>query len=102
LQQFSKYIVVDAYFSKKPFIDKMVDNNFHVISRLRNDADLKYIFTGEATGKRGRPKKFAGKIDFKNIDKNVFNLLDDNDDFSCYHAMVYSKALERNIKLVFL
>jgi len=102
LQQFSKYVVVDAYFSKKPFVDKMVDNNFHVISRLRNDADLKYIFTGEVTGKRGRPKKFAGKIDFKNIDKNVFTLFDDNDDFSCYHAIVYSKALECNIKLVFL
>jgi hypothetical protein len=102
LLNFSKYFAVDAYFSKKPFIDKLIYNCFHVISRLRNDADLKYIYTGLPTGKPGRPKLYAGKINYKNIDKQVFTLFDDDDNFSHYHAIVYSKALARKIKLVFV
>jgi len=102
LHQLSEYVVVDAYFSKKPFIKTLTDNEFEVISRLRNDADLKYIYTGLQTGKRGRPKQYSGKIDFKNIDKDVFTLFDENEDYLFYQAIVFSKALSRKIKLVFM
>ncbi len=34
----------------------------HLISRFRNDADLMYLYYGESTGKIGRPKKYAEKL----------------------------------------
>ena len=40
----SKYLVADAYFSKKPFVNKIIDAGFHAISRFRNDADLMYLY----------------------------------------------------------
>ena len=44
LTEISKLHVADAYFSKRPFVDKILDNtDLHVISRLRKDADLMYL-----------------------------------------------------------
>ena len=34
----------------------------HLISRLRDEADLKYISQQNPTGKKGRPRKYEGKI----------------------------------------
>lgn len=99
----SKHLVVDAYFSKKTFIDKMLDEaNLHVISRFRKDADLYYLYSGKPTGKRGRPKKYAGKIDLKNIDQQYFECLQEGEDTFIYSAIVYSKSLKRKVKLVIL
>jgi len=102
LLQLSVYNVVDAYFSKFLYVKKLTDNGFHIISRLRSDADLKYLYNGLKTGKRGRPKAYSGKIDFKNIDKNIFSLFDENENECCYQAIVYCKSLKRKIKLVYV
>lgn len=102
LTAISKYLVADAYFSKQPFVDKITEEtDFHVISRLRNDADLMYLFKGKRTGKRGRPKKYDGKIDLENMDKDYFKEIEDTDEYTLYEAIVYSKGLKRNIKLVY-
>ena len=47
LLKISKYMVADAYFSKITFVKPFVENGFHIVSRLRDDADLQYIFAGE-------------------------------------------------------
>ena len=96
----SKYIVADAWFSKKPFTDKIISMGMHLISRLRDDADLQYLYKGKTTGKQGRPKKYDGKIDHTNIRKDYFKLVSQHDDATIYCAEVYSKSLKRNIKLV--
>ena len=96
----SKYLVADAWFSKKPFTDQITGMGMHLVSRLRDDADLKYLFQGPPTGKKGRPKKYAGKIDIANIDENYFELIGQNPEATIYSAVTYSKALKRNIRLV--
>ena len=47
LAKLSKYILVDAYFSKEPFVTSICNEKFEIISRLRTDAHLQYEFTGE-------------------------------------------------------
>ena len=42
LQKISSLIVADAFFSKETFVSPLVNEGFHVISRLRNDAVLFY------------------------------------------------------------
>jgi hypothetical protein len=42
LTKFSKYVLVDAYFSKEPFVTAICDEEFEIISRLRADAHLQY------------------------------------------------------------
>jgi len=50
--------------------------------------------------KKGRPRKYGSKIDIKNIDKNYFELIGQNPEATIYSAIVYSKSLKRNIRLV--
>ena len=46
----------------------MRENDFHVISRFRNDVILCYPTLEKITGKRGHPKWFDGRIDFAKLD----------------------------------
>jgi len=47
LRDLSQNILVDAYFSKFNFVNPLVKEAFTIISRLRDDADLRYNFEGE-------------------------------------------------------
>lgn len=96
----SNKLVVDAYFSKKPFIDATTSAGFEVISRLRDDAVLKYRYVGKPKKGRGRPRKFSGKVDIKNLDEQHFRPIIKEKDFIAYEAVVFSKALKRWIKTV--
>ena len=97
----SRYVVADAYFSVHGFANGLEENGFHLVSRFRSDAALMYLYNGERTGKRGRPKLYDGKIDSKNLDPDKVtkvNLYPDEGDF--YTAVAYSKSLKRNVRLV--
>jgi hypothetical protein len=100
LSDISKYFVVDAWFSKKPFVDEITAMDLQIICRLRDDADLKYLFLGQQSEKRGRPRIYSGKIDPKDIDKDYFQLVENSDESVIHSAVVYSKSLKRNIRLV--
>ena len=82
--------------------ETMLDSGFHFISRLRDDANLKYLYSGEPTGKRGRPKKHGGKVEPNNLDKDVFALVETRDGTLLHTALVYSVSLERNVRIVHL
>jgi hypothetical protein len=99
LIKLSSYIVADAYFAKKPFADKVLSMDMHLISRLRDDADLKYLFTGNKTGKKGRPRKHDGKIDWAGLNLDYFEIINTDTQTTVYSAIVYSKAFKRNIKI---
>ncbi|MDP2339308.1 MAG: transposase [Bacteroidota bacterium] len=96
---FSKYVLADAYFAKRPFVEAVLSVDMHLISRLRDDSVLKYRFTGEPTGNRGAPKKFSGLVDVNNFDPNQFSLDLSNEEITIYSAVVYSKAFKMDIKL---
>ncbi len=100
LLRVSKYIAVDAYFSKESFIRRMNLAGFETISRLRNDANLRYLYKGEQSKGQGRPKQYDGKIYYTQLDKQHLNLLEKTNDSEIYHAVVNSIALKTNINLV--
>ena len=100
LNQISNIIVADAWFSKRKFTDEIISAEMNLISRFRDDADLLYLFQGQQSGGKGRPKKYDGKIIHNNINKDYFNFVEKNDKAEIYCAEVYSKALKRTIKLV--
>jgi hypothetical protein len=100
LTAISRYLVADAWFSKKSFTDQIISSDMHLVSRLRDDADLRYLCKEPPTGKRGRPRKYDGKIIIDSIDKDYFTFICKNEESAVYAAEVYSKALKRNIMLV--
>lgn len=97
---FSKYVAVDAYFSKKRYVDKILDNtDFDIISRLRDDAVMYYIFEGQSTGKRGRPQLYDGKVDVKNPAINHFKIVHQDSEIRIFSAIIYIKSLQRKVKI---
>lgn len=98
-KEVSAYLVADAYFSKKPFVDKVLEAELHFISRLRDDSVLMYKHCARPTGKRGRPKKFGDRIIVNDLDTKYFDKEVCNDDLTIYSALVYSNAFKRDIKL---
>jgi hypothetical protein len=96
----SKYVVADAYFSKHHFVSQLKEKDFEVVSRLRDDADLKYRSLTLLTKGRGRPRKYDGKVDFDNLNLNHFTTIEQTCDYKIYQAKVYSKALKIDINLV--
>ena len=101
LQRISKVLVADSAFSKRPFIDKVMKMGFHVVSRLRHDAALFYIWDGEPTGKPGRPRVKGDKIDVRNIDISKVNELDLGETKGKAYALkAWCKSLHRVVSLV--
>ena len=93
------HIAADAYYTKNVFIDRLTNNGFHMVGKLRHDADLKWLYDGIQTG-IGRPKKYDGKITFDDLDKFKYEEIIDGVDI--YSAEVYAVKMKKKIKVVLL
>jgi len=97
--QYTNYFAFDGYFSKKKFVDGVVQMGFHFIGKLRADANLKVLYMGERRRGRGRPKKFAGKCNISELQGFVFEQFFD-EETKLYSGIFYHTSLERSIKVV--
>ena len=102
LVQISKYVVVEAYFAKESFINKLTEHDFEVVTRLRDDSNLMYLYEGEKSKGKGRPRKYDGKIAFKNLKKDYFKLIEKFESTELYHGVVYSVTLKKKIAVTIL
>lgn len=103
LLSLTNVVVADAYFSKKTFVNPLLKNEFTFIGRLRKDADLLYLNKEKSTKKRGRPKKYAGKVDPKNINEDYLESVPSEDKaINLCTAIVYSKSFKREIRIVIM
>lgn len=100
----NRLFVADAYFSVYPFVQGLTSMGFNLVSRLHDNASLRYLYTGERTGRRGRPTLYGGKIDITSLDEKVFTketvTINNGVEVVLQSAIVNSKSLKRNIKLV--
>ena len=100
LQKLSNQIALDAYFSKKSFVDDITESTaLNIISRLRSDSVLQHLYLGEKTGKRGRSKEYDGKVNIHKPDMNHFKIVHQDAERIIFSATVFAKALKRKIKL---
>jgi hypothetical protein len=91
-------VVGDAYYSKKTFVDGVTHAGKAFVGKLRVDANLKYKYSGPRTGKPGRPKRFDGKVDWKNFSK--WDLISSNEQQIVYSSVLYAQALKKDIHVV--
>jgi len=102
LIKISNVAVADAYFSKEPFVSKLMLCGLDVISRLRDDVRLRYILQIKKTGKKGRTKTNGDKINFTCLDKKHFSIESESDNMRIQTAVVYAVALKRVVRVVFV
>ncbi len=99
LLNLSKYLLVDAFFSKETFVTPMCEQGFDIISRLRTDANLTYLYQGKQKG-RGRPKQYDGKVDYANLSDKHATCVQADDKQKIYTFKAHSVALKKQIKVV--
>ena len=99
LKKVSKYLAVDAYFSRFPFIDEVCATGLEIISRLRDDANLLYPYVGPHPKRQGAKTKYLGKFDPRNLDEAYFTSCVEEEDYRIFEATLYSVALKRYIRV---
>lgn len=103
IRPLSKYLAVDGYFSKVKFIDPVLSSTtLEIISKLRCDANLNYLYDKPKRAGRGRPKKYDGKVDLKNIDKKRFKEVYRDEEVIVYENTVWVVFLKRKVKIAYV
>jgi hypothetical protein len=100
LPQDVQYLAVDGAYAKENFVSGAVHLDFHVISKLRSDANLSYLYT-DRQKPRGRPRKYDGKVDFQDLSRLTW-VETVEPGLDLYTAVVWSVALKRKLRLVYL
>lgn len=92
-------IVADGWYAKKKFVKGAQQQGLDTVSKLRIDANLRYIYTGEYSG-RGRPRIYGDKINLQAL--SDFEEIKIEDNVIGFVKTVYSVAFKINIKVVVL
>lgn len=101
LRQISPWLVVDSFFSRQPFVDGAKAAGLELITRLRKDAVLLYPFLGPKSGKKGRPQKFAGRVNLLELDLQHFTPCPDEEGGKLvFEARLWVKAWKAWAKVV--
>lgn len=103
LLDISDMLVGDCLFASYNFVTGADMLGFKVVSRLRDDAVLHYLYAGPRKAGRGRPRELDGVVDIHNLRNDVFDREEielDGEVTTLYSATVKGKSLKRKIKVV--
>ncbi len=103
LKELADYIAYDGAAAKKKFVDAIVDHTeLDLISKLRKDANVRYLYTGPRKPGPGRPKCYDGKMDCQNPDLSRFETCYEDDQMTIFTAIVNSPSLKRNLRIAYI
>lgn len=92
-----RYAVFDGAFAKQKFVTGCRTLDLHLISLLRVDANLRYLYRGAQRG-RGRPKAYDGKVAFTDLSR-LEAVGEVEPRITLYTGVVNSVSLKRNIRI---
>jgi len=97
-----KYFVADGFYAKTKVFNTFVKEKKHLITRLRSDSNLRFLYTAEhKKGKQGRKPQFDGKVKFDDLAKWYFEGIDDKySHLHLYSQVLNSPHFKRNLKVV--
>jgi len=98
-----KYHCVDGYFAKKNYIDEVVALKLHPLTKLRCDADCRFLYPGPHPPRRGRRRKYDGKVHFHDLHRfESLGLLAEAPHVHLSTALVWHVSLKRKLRVVVL
>lgn len=107
LPQAVSYLAADGWYAKKKYVDAVRAAGLQLVTKLRVDANMRFRYSGERTGKQGRPKTYDGKVDWQDLSR-----LDQVDlaslapkvapGIAVYSAELYHVTLKRWLRTVVL
>ena len=96
-----KYFVGDGFYAKTKVFETMSELNKHFITKLRPDANLRYLFEGKHPKRLGRKNIYAGKVDFYQLQPWT-HVTDLKPHVEVYTVIANSPKFKRNLKIVML
>jgi hypothetical protein len=97
------YHCVDGYFAKKKYIDEVVALKLYPITKLRHDANCRFLYTGPHPHRRGRKRKYAGKVTFHDLGRfAALGPLEERSHVHLYTALVWHVSLKHQLRVVVL
>jgi DDE superfamily endonuclease len=99
------YLAADGADAKKKYVDAVVALGLQVVTKLRHDANMRFRYTGERTGQRGRPKTYDGKVNWRDLcrfEARARSALDLAPDVEAYTQELYHCSLKRWLRVVVL
>lgn len=95
------YVVADSFYSKRKWVDGVITLGWNAVGKLRQDANLKYLYRGPRRPGPGRQKKYEGKVNPTDRNLAHFTLANTLDDGTqLWTAVVWSVSLVRRIRVV--
>jgi DDE superfamily endonuclease len=95
------YHCVDGYFAQQKYLDAAVRLNLHPITKLRCDADCRFLYTGPHPKRRGARRQYDGKVNFQDLRRFAsLGTLAEADHLHLYTSVVWHVTLKRKLRLV--
>lgn len=101
------YFVGDGYYAKRKVFLALTLCGKHLITKLRSDANLRFLAQEHERETGGRPRRYAGKVRFEHFDAigsrfSEEGCLADLPQVRIYTALVNSEHFRRDLRLVVL
>lgn len=91
---------MDSAYANAPFIEGVLPEKLDIISKLRQNANLHYVFEGPQKAK-GAPRKYDGKVNFSDLSRFI-RLEDVESGMELYTLVVWHRTWKRKIRLALL
>ena len=98
-----RYLIADGNYAKRKVLSGLSHHGKHLITRLRSDADLRYLYTGPRKAGPGAPKKYDGKVRFGDLSRfERTGSLTDKPHIEIYTQRLNSPYFKRDFRVVVL
>jgi hypothetical protein len=94
------YVAADGYYAKLKFVKAVRALDLHMVSKLRHDANLRYLYQGPQK-QFGAKRKYDGKVKFDDLSRLEY-VGEVEKDIHLYTLVVNSVNLKCNLRLVYV
>ena len=96
----AQHVVSDGFYSKIKWVDGVTDLGLDAIGKLRCDADLRYVYTGEQKP-RGRKRKYDVKVDLTDVSPMTL-VTEIEPKLYLYTVQVWVVSMKRKVRLAYI
>ena len=98
-----RYVVADGHYAKQKVFAAVCGAEKHLVTRLRSDANLRFLYRGPRKKGPGAPKRYDGKVCFEHLSRfSLHGALADAPHIMLYSACVNSPYFKRDFRVVVL
>ena len=98
-----RYLALDGHFGNNNALQMVLQCGLHLISKLRHDAALYFVYDGEQK-RKGPRKKYGQKIDYRNIPQMylVERSIEDNIETCLYQVVMLHRNFAQALNVVII